>query len=198
MDEAEQRANGVTMRRADGTGVDGLRYGSGTTGVVFANQVDGDLCQWQSNAQAIAGQGYQAVVFNYSTSPDAQNDVLAAVATLRSGGATKVFLVGASMGGTAVLAAAGAAQPPVSGVVSLSAPQSFSGINAWSEMAKFTTPVLFIAGEYDEPFAGDARELYKVCAVKDKRLVMRESGRHGVALVDAEVTSMIMEFLRAH
>jgi hypothetical protein len=54
VDQAEQRTNGVTLKRADGQAVHGLMYGTGDVGIVFANQVDEDLCSWRFWAQNLA------------------------------------------------------------------------------------------------------------------------------------------------
>lgn len=199
VDEAQQRANGVTLKRMDGDTVDALMYGAGTVGVVFANEVDGDLCQWQWHAQTLAlQQGYRTVVFNYSMMAGYENDVLAAVDLLRERGVAKVFLIGASKGGTGVLAAAGKASPPVSGVVSLSGPRAFSGSSAAEVMPTFATPVVFIVGQNDGGFATDAQALYDACAEQDKKLVIRPTGNHGVALVDAATFSLMKDFIANH
>jgi len=197
VDEAEQRESGVTMTRADGYTVEGLVYGSGTRAAIFANQSDGDVCQWQSHAQILAQKGYLAAVFNYSQF-GAEGDVLAAVTTVRQRGATAVYLIGASRGGTAVLAAAAVVEPPVDAVVSLSAPQSYMGESAANVMPEFATPVLFMVGESDTPFANETRKLYEACAAPDKQLEVFDNGRHGVALVDAEVFDQIQDFLARH
>jgi pimeloyl-ACP methyl ester carboxylesterase len=197
VDEAEQRESGVSMTRADSYTVDGLVYGSGTRAAIFANQADGDVCQWQSHAQLLAQKDYLAVVFNYSQF-GAKGDVLAAVATVRQRGATEVYLIGASRGGTAVLTAAAAAEPPVDAVVSLSAPRSYMGEGAAVVMPDFTTPVLFMVGESDAPFADETRKLYEACASADKQLEVFDNGRHGVALVDAAVFDQIQDFLARH
>jgi pimeloyl-ACP methyl ester carboxylesterase len=197
VDEAEQRESGATMTRADGNTVEGLVYGSGTRAAIFANQSDGDVCQWQSHAQILAQKGYLAVVFNYSQF-GADGDVLAAVATVRERGATEVYLIGASRGGTAVLVAAAAAEPPVDAVVSLSAPQSYMGESAANVMPEFATPVLFMVGESDSPFADETRKLFEACAAPDKQLEVFDNGRHGIALVDADVFDQIQDFLARH
>ena len=137
-------------------------------------------------------------MFNYSPWSGAENDVLAAVATARERGATDVFLMGASRGGTAVLAAAAKAQPPVNAVVSLSAPQAYSGTSAALAMPTFTTPVLFLVGETDAPFADETRKLYEACAADDKRIEVFNNGRHGIALVDAKTFDLIRDFIARH
>ncbi len=197
VDEADQRANGVTLTRSDASTVEALVHGTGKTAIVFANESDLDLCEWQPFDEILAEKGYVTVEFEYSGSPGAEQDVLAGVATARQRGATSVLLIGASKGGTAVLAAAAKAQPPVAGVVSLSGPSTYPGIDTAS-MAQFTTPVLFIAGDNDGEFTDAARQMYAACAARDKKLVLRPSGSHGVALLDPTVFSLVQDFLASH
>jgi len=56
-------------------------------------------------------------------------DIPGAAAELRSEGAAKVVLVGASMGGAASLVVATMVTPPVSGVASVSGPAEYRGID---------------------------------------------------------------------
>jgi fermentation-respiration switch protein FrsA (DUF1100 family) len=195
--EADQRANGATLTRPDGHTVKALVHGSGRTAIVFANQVDLDLCEWLPFDRNLADKGYLTVVFEYSGENGAEQDVLAGAATARKRGATAIVLVGASKGGTAVLSAAAQAQPPVAGVVSLSGPSTYPGISPTS-MAQFTTPVLFIAGINDDGFTDAARLLYDACAAKDKQLVLRPNGLHGAALLEPAVSSLLQDFIASH
>jgi pimeloyl-ACP methyl ester carboxylesterase len=191
----EERDHGLTLTRPDGITVDALHYGSGTTGIVFANQVDIDLCGWQPYAAIMVQKGYQAILFNYSGRDKSSDDVLAAATELRHQGVTHVFLVGASKGGTAVLAAAAEAQPPVSGVVSLSGPTAYGATNAQAEMGQLTVPALFVVGEYDTDFVPAAHSLYDAAASTDKQLVIRTNPRHGVALLDTDTLNLIETFI---
>jgi alpha-beta hydrolase superfamily lysophospholipase len=185
----------VTLPLPNNGTLDALHYGSGSAAVVLAEEYGGDVCQWHFNAQDLATQGYQTVIFNYQGS--AATDVLAAIDFVRSQGAKRVFLLGSSKGGTAVLTAASEARPPVSGVVSLSAPKTFEDMNALAPMPTFTTPVIFIIGDNDA--AGpDTKLLYQRCASKDKQLIVRPGGFHGVALMDTDTTSLIENFFAGH
>jgi alpha-beta hydrolase superfamily lysophospholipase len=65
-------------------------------------------------------------------------------------------------------------------------------------METFTTPVLFMVGETDAPFADETRKLYEACASTDKSLAMLDNGRHGIALVDANVFARIRNFIAKH
>jgi pimeloyl-ACP methyl ester carboxylesterase len=193
----QQRAGGFTRAHGNGRAVSGIVFGSGTTGVVLANQSDGDLCQWQPYALELARKGYRTAVFNY-TGQDSPLDVLAALDALRAKGAHKVFLIGASMGGTAVLDAGSQAQPPVAGVVDLSGPESYAGANALAAVQKLTVPALFIAGQFDTPFIDNTNHLYAACVCKDKQLSVEPTGDHGVSLLNDHVTGLIEKFLTDH
>ncbi|MFD0597814.1 alpha/beta fold hydrolase [Catellatospora coxensis] len=101
-----------------GADLGGVLLGSGRTGIVLAHQNGGDVCQWAPYASELAAQGYRVLAFDFggfgvSTAGDADNpqQVTAAAAALRADGATGIVLIGASMGGTAVLAAAPAVSP---------------------------------------------------------------------------------------
>src|SRR5258706_5309871 len=101
----------------------GMVIGTGKTGIVLAHQVDGTMCNWMPVAKKLADRGYRVLAFDFNgfgvsqtTTLGADEDVVAAAAFLRSDGATSIVLMGASMGGTAVVAAGVEITPPVAGV----------------------------------------------------------------------------------
>jgi alpha-beta hydrolase superfamily lysophospholipase len=194
--EDEQRAGGVRLDVGD-KHTDALIVGTGTTGIVFANQAGATVCSWKPWADTLAQKGYRGLVFEYS-GDYADKDVLAAVDALRKKGAQKVFLIGASRGGTAVLGAAPQAQPPVAGVVSLSGPQVYQGVDAFGAVQKLTVPVLFVAAKDDEQFGRDAQALYDACASKDKKLDLELGGDHGMSLLDDKISKTVEDFLKSH
>jgi Serine aminopeptidase, S33 len=129
----DTRADLVRFTAADGTSLDGVMVGSGTTGVVLVHEYPADLCDSWPFADYLAKQGLglrafaiDLRCFGRSSCPQGVasgrvvDDVAAAVAELRRRGVTEVGLVGASMGGAAVLIAGTRMQPPVAAVVSLS------------------------------------------------------------------------------
>jgi pimeloyl-ACP methyl ester carboxylesterase len=171
---------------------------------VFAHQVAGDRCQWLEFARELAGKGYRVLVFDmrgYGASTGAANvrpdrDVAAAAAELRRRGAKRVVLVGASMGGTGVVAAAPGIRPAVAGVVDLSGPVGFGGVNALVAAKKLKAPALFVAGRDDGDFASATRALYKAAASKDKQLVIAPTSWHGVDLVSLPaVKRRVVDFI---
>jgi pimeloyl-ACP methyl ester carboxylesterase len=190
---ADQCLDDEHQKKLVAYGSDGLGYltGSGDTGVVLMHQVDSGLCQWVPNADLLGVQGLRG--FAIDVNGGSIDNAVGAVAYLRSQGVKKVYLVGASMGGTIALAAA--AKTPVDAVLSLSGPANFGGVDAETAVKSLTIPVLFAAGEYDQPFADSARLLYSECPSKQKRLLILPTGQHGVSLLASGMKDTFDAFL---
>jgi pimeloyl-ACP methyl ester carboxylesterase len=180
------------FRTSDGATLVGVVLGTGHTGLVLGHQLGSDLCEWLPQARAFAKVGYRVLVFDFAGFGDSQpgpdgrvdNDVVAAAAGLRRRGVDRVVLVGSSMGGTAVLAAATRIRPPVAGVVSLSGPSGFGGVDAQGAMARLRVPVLFVVAADDQHFTEQARVMYRAARVRDKRLLVVPGGGHGTSMVE--------------
>jgi pimeloyl-ACP methyl ester carboxylesterase len=192
----EVRSGQVTFTVADGTPVQGLLLGKGPTGVVLAHQAGADLCQWKPYAYALSRMGYRVLVPNLTTTTD--QVVAAAAALLRARGSASIALIGASMGGTAALAATSRIRPPVAAVISLSAPQSYNGVEALPAVRTLTVPVLFAASLADEPFATDARTMYAAAPVTVRQLVIVDGNAHGIELMTPTFTATLEQFLTRH
>jgi pimeloyl-ACP methyl ester carboxylesterase len=203
----------VHFRAGDGTRLIGHRFGHGTTAVVLAHQYRSNLCQWISYARRLAAKGYLAFAFDFRNNGRSQSvgyarsqrfggDVAGAAKYLRAHGAKKALLVGASMGGTAVLVAGANIRPPVDGVISLSGPSSFDGADAGSAVPRLRVPVLYLAAADDTGggFASDARALYAATPSADKTLEILSGSDHGVALVDhpGKARQLVEAFLAGH
>jgi pimeloyl-ACP methyl ester carboxylesterase len=206
-DSCTPRAGDVSFRAADGTRLVGHRFGHGTTGVVLAHQSDGTLCQWAPYAKRLAGLGYLVVVFDFRSSGDSQyraypanrrwgGDVAAAVKVARSAGATKVVLVGASLGGSAVISAAANVRPRVAGVVSVSGSADLA--DALAAAKRLRVPALFLAAKGDRDFAPDVARFVATTPAAKQGVVLPGS-QHGVQLVasSARARSLIEGFIRA-
>jgi pimeloyl-ACP methyl ester carboxylesterase len=189
--------------------LEGVEYGSGDFGVVFAHERPASQDAWTLIAQEAAGKGFHALTFNfrgYGLSEGSRGDLglidldlEAAVKFIRSLGVTKVVLVGGSMGGTAALVVA--SRTPVNGVVTVSAPASFEGLDARAAVPKLTIPALYIAADGDTSAANDARALTGLRPEQARDIVVGSKehaselfrGSQGVA-----VRSRILEFLKEH
>ncbi|HET7856811.1 MAG TPA: alpha/beta fold hydrolase [Gaiellaceae bacterium] len=205
------RSAEIRFRAADGTRLAGYRLGRGRTAVVLAHQVRGDACQWAGYARRLARLGYFVIAFDFRGYGDSQvrggraanrlaADVAAAAKAARARGAGKVFAVGASMGGTAVLAAGVSARPQLNGVVSLSGSAVFSSIDALGTAPRLTVPVLYLVGQLDADFALDAQRLYDATGSTDKSIQVLPVGLHGVDLVrwDGRARALVEGFISSH
>ena len=205
----------MSFRASDGTKLIGHVFGSGPKAVVLGHQSQGDLCEWLSYARRLARLGYTAFAIDFRSHGLSQVrtgaaanrlalDVDAAVKLMRAQGHRKVFLVGASMGGIAVLTAGTTVKPAVTGVISVSGPARFMGMNAVASAPRLRVPVLYLAAEGDDnagyDFSDDAREMHAATAATDKRLEVMPGRLHGVALVagSPRVKTLIETFLRSH
>lgn len=175
-------ASHVTHFQAGADTVEAFTTGTGPVGVILAHQVDADLCQWKDIWPDLTAKGYRVMAI--SMHGDITADVVAAAAQLRSqDGVQKVVLIGASMGGSAVLAAAGQITPPVRAVVSLSGPSDYGTANAIETVKTFQVPVAYFAGKQDTEFSDDATAMYGATTEKDKFLhIIDPSSDHGVDL----------------
>jgi pimeloyl-ACP methyl ester carboxylesterase len=189
---------------SDGLTLEAERFGTGDVFVVLAHMRPSDMASWFSFAGLVAGEGYSAVAFNfrgYGNSEGAgfsvDTDVRAAVDAARRLGATDVVVIGASMGGTGALAAA--ADRDVAGVITLSAPADFMGVDAAAALAAANAPVLAVAAAGDEPYASDARSF--AAAHPDRVDLLELAGRsHGTDLFFTEseaLTAAILGFIAA-
>lgn len=177
----------VHLTTSDGASIYGVEVGTGTTGVVLGHQYLSDHCEFMDFARELARRGYRALSIDFryygqSRGGDGRRldlDVAAAVARLRADGATRVKLVGASMGGTAVLVAGSWITPAVDGVVSLSGPAQYRGLNALGAVRRLQVPVRFVVSRADRPFASDAVALVKATAAKDKAIFRLAGALHG-------------------
>lgn len=190
-----ERKGVVRFTASDRTRLLGVMIGKGSSGVALAHGDDANLCSWLRHARTLAAAGYRVLVLDlrrYGSSGSPRSvpnlhrfdlDVIAATRELRRRGARTVVLAGASLGGTAVLAAAATIAPPVQGVISLSAPEVWVRVHAIRAVQRMSVPVLFVAAESDVQYAEEARALYAASASPDKRLLILPGGAHGVDLL---------------
>ena len=106
----------VELTTSDGVHLVGALAGSGTTGIVLAHQRNGDGCGWLDYGARLASHGMVLApdLRGFGGSDEGQGDgetrydldVVAAADELKRRGATRIVLMGASIGGTTVILAA--------------------------------------------------------------------------------------------
>lgn len=198
----------VSFQATDGVPLRGTLFGEGATGVILAHMYPADQKSWFAFARKLGERGYLALAFDcrgYGDSggqkvvAEIDRDLEGAYRFLRPR-AEKIFLAGASMGGTAAILVA--ARNQVAGVVSLSAPVAFQGLDARDAVQKLDAPCLFIAAEDDGHAASAARQFRKSCAHPEPLLLIVPGSEHGTRLFDGasgkKVEEAILEFLEKH
>src|SRR5262245_16625675 len=204
----------VSFASADGVKLEGRLFGEGTTAVVLSHMRPADQRSWFAFADRLADEGYLVLTYDFrGYCPGGQGgcsqgeqdisaiwqDVLGAEDFVRSRGATKVALVGASMGGTASLVAAGQEGNDVDAVVTLSAPESIEGLVVDAALLqREQANKLFIAGALDAEAAASAEHLYDI-SPPPKRVESIPVGDHGTDLLTGargeEVQRLIETYL---
>jgi dienelactone hydrolase len=190
---------GRTLRLTNGAGLSiaAVDLGTGSSAVVLAHQSDGSLCEWLPYGESLAAKGFRVLAFDFAGSGSSSmpkqktyvDDLRTAVTYLRGQGVTRVVIMGASMGATMSVVAAAAIIPPVDGVIALSSPLSFDGVNAEKAAPSLKTPSLYIASETDGDYASYAKSIESATPVEFRELVIVPGAQHGIRLLDADVQS---------
>ncbi|WP_084557272.1 alpha/beta fold hydrolase [Hamadaea tsunoensis] len=214
LDCEELTADGKPVHFGKDAGADlyGLVFGTGKTGIVILHMYGDDVCQPTPFAKVLAGDGYRVLVFDFagfgvSTAAGASRDdqVAAAVATLRGEGVADVALVGGSMGATTTLGVAADIKPPLKAVVALSPPISFDSDNSISGAARLTMPALIACGEYEPDYPGYVKDIGDAIPKSVPHTVTMVSGSssHGLALTDPYIgdkafAQSVVDFLKKY
>lgn len=201
-------ATKVTFNTEDDVQLSGHLFGSGDVGVVLSHMRPADQESWWPFARVLKDKGYQVLAYDFRGYRDSQGemdidqldkDVQAALDFLRGKGVSKVFLIGASMGGTASLKVA--SREEVAGVITLSAPPLIEGLDAREDVKTISAPKLFIAAREDLAYAKTV-ELFDQISPDPKERQIVDGGAHGTDLLSGDsgprVQGLIVDFLRRH
>jgi dienelactone hydrolase len=190
-----QVPSGVEQRpltAPDGSVINTVWLGSGATAAVLLHQTDGNgLCGMLFYASYLADHGIRAVAIDLcgysksfcqvSSQEDPVGQVTLATDALRAGGARRITLVGASMGGALAVAAAGPAKADA--VVDLSGPVQFNGLDIKTNAPSVTMPILIAFGKATDPDdLAAVRAQLPAMPTRRKQLIVLNEG-HGVELL---------------
>ena len=194
----------VQLKTSDGLTLGGHLYGSGDVGVILAHQYNGDQTGWTDFAMVLAAHGYQALTFDFRGFPesgilvhvpDSPVDLKAAYDFMRPR-VTRTFIVGSSMGSDAAIVLA--SQYPVTGLILLSAPVEFGGLNVYDADAQVKAPMLFIETTNDPFVAGQSEVLYQH-ATAPKKLKIYSGSEHGNEILrgphGVELRNLMLQFI---
>ena len=176
----------------DNVTLSGKIVGTGTTAIIFSS-MDGDSkVDWQDLAPLLAARGYTTLSYDYRGLGASQghynrskleSDLKAAIQAAQKQGATKLVLMGASLGGLVTLKVAATAQPTA--VVALSAPRGFGGLEVSDdELRAITAPKFLGVAEKDGGFISSMKAVYDLTP-EPKELHVYQGNTHGSLLLEA-------------
>ncbi|QID35387.1 alpha/beta hydrolase [Streptomyces albus] len=208
------RNRATTLTTSDKVHLSALVLGSGPNGVLLDHEQGYNICSFIDIGKKLAAEGYHVVIPEYrnhgASQKSADNehidrDARAGLAELRRVGAERVFVGGASCGGTTA-AVAGADTPlPVTGLLMMSSPARCGGVDAVAAVRKIKAPTLVVAspGDMNGNIEKDAREVYAASVAKNKKLVIDPSGYHGTDMIrrggasGVKLRSRVVKFVAA-
>ncbi len=191
----------IELTTPDGLTLAGRSYGSGDTAVVLGHMAGPTSNQedWRPVAERLAANGHRVLTYNRTgvCDPDgtacserrggAQNawaDMVAAAEWLRSEGAARVIVGGASAGAMAALRAAEVA-PHVDGVIWMAGGLRGSGYDFNEEdVAQIQAPLLLISSTEDPTTSPRGAELLAAWATAPAEVLMLESNLHGTDVLE--------------
>jgi esterase/lipase len=197
----------VSFTTSDGVLLRGHLYGRGSTGVILAHMYPADQSDWTDFARVLASHGYQALTFDFrgftesegsSGTEFADRDLLAAYQFLRPR-VSRIFIAGASLGSEAAILVA--AHEQVAGLILISTPTSFGGLNVEPVIHLVRAPILLVTSANDSLVAGQPEILYKL-ATAPKSLEVFPGDAHGTAILygpyATELQSLMLRFIAAN
>jgi esterase/lipase len=185
----------VRFQTSDGIAISGHLYSSAGPKrqvVVLAHEYPKDQTAWTAFAQELANKGIDALTFDFRGYGETGGekdiakidlDLESAVRFIASRDYPKVYVFGASMGGTAALKVA--ARLDLAGVVTLSAPTDFMGLDARDDLANIAAPKLFVAARADDG-APAAVDYFVVHSEQPKLSVIYDASDHGTDLLSGQ------------
>ena len=201
------------LKTADGVRLYMIEAGSGPTTIVLAHQGRSNLCDTLPYASTLVANGFRIIAFDFrgwghSAYPSRNKialgrDLAAAVARARQDGAGHVFLVGASMGGAAVVQ--NTSSLDVDGRISLSGTRLWPGfgINHPKSLKRIRAPFLYVGTRSDRraPLK-EALSIFRKIGARDKRTALYPGSDHGWGLVGEgsfgqRTQTLILDWLRA-
>ena len=205
-------ARPLWLTTGDGVRLYAIEAGRGPVAVALAHEGGDDLCGELPYARTLAASGLRVLAFDFrgwghSAFPRRHplalgRDLAAAVGELDRAGAKHVFLIGASMGGAAVVQ--NSAGVHVTGRISLSGTRLWPGYGINRPGPRFLrAPFLYLGSRQDSraPLL-EARAIFASTGSHDKQIVLYQGGWHGWGLVQdapfaTRVRTRILKWIRA-
>lgn len=170
--------------------------------VILLHMYPANQESWFDTARMLRDRGISALTLDFrgygASEGDIEpahldRDVRAALSFARSRGYEHIVLVGASMGGTAAIVTA--AETPVDGVVGLSPPERFRGLEADAAIDEVDAPLALIAAKGDTSAEQSVETLRQQAAVDPRWVLLVEGRAHGTELLESPAAPAVNELL---
>ncbi|GHO89344.1 alpha/beta hydrolase [Dictyobacter formicarum] len=196
----------VHFKTADNVNLAGSLYGNGKVFVICSHELRTTKEIWKDSGmpQRLAALGYHVLAYDFRGNGDSGGtsdltvldiDLKAAIAFAQKQGATKIILLGSSMGGTASLKVA--AKTNVAAIITLSSPETFPTNVTDEDVKAISAPKLFINSAYDT-YTSDTTHMHDI-ASPPKELHIYPGNQHGTAIFGtesgADLTQRIFTFI---
>ena len=183
----------VTLTASDGVNLAADILVGSNIWVLFAHQNGMSRVAWEDIPEQVHDKGYTTLAWDFrgfgDSDPgslgDLTRDWQAAIDFAADNGAQQIVAVGASMGGTSAIAVA-ASDARVVGLVLISAPAVFAGIDALAAAPVVTVPAFFAAGDTDGDAAADAQAMADAVGGSSQTLIL-PTALHGNALAASPI-----------
>ncbi len=201
----------VTFITEDGIEINGNIFGTGNKWVILSHMFGSSQAAWYYFAQYLVDNGYIVLTYDFrgygksggsrdtSEILNMDKDLESALNFIKQYDAEKIFLTGASMGGTISLVVA--SKQTIDGVISISSPAEMGDLSALDAVVNIDAPKFFIVSRQDQPYAGDAEALYQA-SPEPKSIKILEGKNHGTNIFDGTENSeiakqIILDFLNS-
>lgn len=201
----------VRFETSDGVTIAGHLYSSAGPKrkvVILAHEFPKDQTAWAEFARLLATAGIDALTFDFRSYGETGGDqdiskididLEFAARFMVSRDYAQVYVFGASMGGTAAIEVA--ARLDFAGLVTISAPDAFMGLDARTAVATITEPKLFVA-EQGDGRAPDAVDFFMQESSEPKEGVIYDGSAHGTDILlgpnGAALEDALFAFLEAN
>jgi len=194
--EVLSMSESVRFRGAGGIDLEGRVFGSGDVGVVLAHMRPGDQSQWFEFAALLADHGYLVLTYDRrgvcpggelgcsggKASDSGWEDLAFAVDLLRSRGASRVVVGGASLGAMESMYAL-TRRLDADGLIWLSGVDLYGGVPVTKQVRAVRVPKLLATGEFDSD-AVELRPAVERAASPPKHVVLLDTGEHGTNILE--------------
>ena len=212
----------VAFEASDGVRLQGRLFGEGEVAIVLSHMGDpsNDQTEWFDSAVWLAGIGYRVLTYNTRgicpggfagcsagswTLSQNWRDIVGADRFVRAKGATRVVLIGASVGSMGSIIAAPRLRHRPAALVAISGVEVCCGYELGRREIRATgVPMLFIAADRDSWAATSTRRFYSWAREPKAIRIVAGTGLHGTDLLlpeqsaSGELQLLIQRFLTRH